>query len=742
MLSLKSQIYKMSISIWRLSHMVLAISSAIFLLLASITGIILAFEPISESSKVYSIKDLDKISLAENIYNLKEKYPEVLDLEITASDFVIASVINKDGESQRIYIDPRTGENLGQIEERSAIYSFATTLHRSLFLKGTGRFFVGLVSLILCFIAITGVFLLAQRQGGFLKLFSKVKEENFEQRYHVILGKWLIIPIIIISATGVYLSAKTFDLLPQYQGKLDWSIEGSEEMPELDIAEISFFKNTSLAEVRKLNFPFTEFPEDYYEISLNEKEVLLQQYTGEIISEVKYPFVELVSNLSLQLHTGQGNPIWAIVLLISSASIPFFIFSGFVMTYKRWKRSKNITAKFDKDQSEYIILVGSETGNTNEVARSFYTSLLNAGKSAFISSLNEYTTYNEAKHLIVFTATYGDGDAPSNARHFKKLFKEITQTNHLKYSIVGFGSLMYEAYCGYAIEVEKLFKENPQFSSDLPLIKINEESESAIKSWFHKWNDKIGLHLEMDFKDLESKKGKVQLFKVKEITDPNSDDTFLLRVRPKKKSNFRSGDLIAIQPNNGEETRQYSISKSGKDILLSIKKHTNGYCSPYLCQLKKGEKITGCLQPNKSFNFPINSNCALLISNGTGIAPFLGMLEENENRIPCHLFWGGRTAESFFCYKGFIEKAISEKRLSDYQTAFSKDEENQYVQDLLLKNKNTVANALQENGNILICGSLSMQQGVLEVLEQISQEELNRPLSDFENNGQLAMDCY
>lgn len=722
--------------------MALAISSAVFLLLASITGIILAFEPISEASKDYSIKDLQKVSLAESIYNLQDEYPEVLDIEVTASNFVIASIINSDGDGQRIYIDPRTGENLGEVEERSYIYSFATTLHRSLFLKGLGRFFIGLVSLILCFISITGIFLLAQRQGGFRKLFSRVKDENFEQRYHVIFGKWLMLPIIILSASGVYLSAKTFNLLPQNQEKLDWSVGGSEDLPDFDILEIPFFKKTSLAEVRKLNFPFTEFPEDFYEISLKEKEVLVQQYTGEIVSEVQYPFVTLASNLSLQLHTAQGNPLWAIVLLIASASIPFFMLSGFIMAYKRWKKTKNVAVKFDKNQCEFIILVGSETGNTFEVAKSFYNALFNAGKSVFISSLNEYTTYEEAKHLIIFTATYGEGDAPSNARHFEKLFTEINPKNPLQYAIVGFGSLMYEAYCGYGVQLERIFHEHPQFSADLPLIKINEESESAIKNWFYKWNDSVGLRLEMDFSELESKKTQVQSFKVKDITEPNSDDTFLLRVRPKKKAKFKSGDLIAIQPTNGEETRQYSISKNGKDILLSIKNHKNGYCSPYLCALKKGENIMGSLQPNQSFNFPKHAKCALLISNGTGIAPFLGMINENENKIPCHLFWGGRTADSFCYYKDIIEAAIAEKRLSDYQLAFSKEVKNEYVQDLLLKNKSTVARTLKENGNIMICGSLSMQQGVLEVLEQITQEELNRPLSDFEINGQLAMDCY
>ncbi len=42
----------------------------------------------------------------------------------------------------------------------------------------------------------------------------------------------------------------------------------------------------------------------------------------------------------------------------------------------------------------------------------------------------------------------------------------------------------------------------------------------------------------------------------------------------------------------------------------------------------------------------------------------------------------------------------------------------------------------------MICGSVAMQREVLEVLEDIAQNILNKPLSDFEHNEQLKLDCY
>ena len=42
----------------------------------------------------------------------------------------------------------------------------------------------------------------------------------------------------------------------------------------------------------------------------------------------------------------------------------------------------------------------------------------------------------------------------------------------------------------------------------------------------------------------------------------------------------------------------------------------------------------------------------------------------------------------------------------------------------------------------MICGSMAMQNEVLAVLEKIALELLGKPLSDFEHQNQLKMDCY
>ena len=65
-----------------------------------------------------------------------------------------------------------------------------------------------------------------------------------------------------------------------------------------------------------------------------------------------------------------------------------------------------------------------------------------------------------------------------------------------------------------------------------------------------------------------------------------------------------------------------------------------------------------------------------------------------------------------------------------------------YVQNILMEQKKDVVKTIKEGGVFMLCGSLSMQNAVLDTLEEISFNELNQPISILENSGQLLIDCY
>jgi sulfite reductase (NADPH) flavoprotein alpha-component len=738
----------MTISIWRYSHFILAFAASLFLIVASITGAILAIEPISQQVKAYATNNLDQISLSTTTSALSSRYDEVFSIEVEKTGFIKASVLTQDMESLDVYVDATTGESLGTVQERHYIFDFATNLHRSLFLKSTGRFFVGLISFLLILIAFTGLLLLLKRQGGFKGLFTKVQKDDVASRYHVIFSRLFFIPILIIAVTGVYLSAERFGLLPDHN-ITHQEIKNKPTTSHYEhLEDLPFFKQTKLSQIRKVNFPFSNDLADFVEVALQDREVRIHQTTGQIVSSAAYPFVQLASQYSWNLHTGDGTLGWALVLLLASLSILFFIYTGAVMAVKRLKKASSAPVILDKDTCDIIILVGSETGTAYDFALRFYNALLAAGKKVYVTELNSYSAFAKARQIIIFTATYGEGEAPTNARKFEKLFTTAPPSQPVEFAVVGLGSLEYPDYCKFAVQIDTLLQAHTDFQPLLPLYKINNASAAAIEHWVKQYSDRVALPLTIKKPRVKKPRFKKISFKVIERTPLNVDDTFIIRLQPHQKTSFASGDLLTIFPDGTELHRQYSIARIGGDVVLSVKKHPYGKGSSYLYQLQTGDYIKASVQENKHFHLPKKTTAAIFIANGTGIAPFLGMLQEDKNE-PKHLFWGGKTSTSFGIYDQLLQSDDARDNCNDLSIlyscihkCYSQQGDQQYVQDLVAQQKELVLNTIQQDGVIMICGSLAMQHSVLDMLEKLLVDHTSISLDQLQHKQQLKMDCY
>ena len=731
----------MTVSIWRYSHLTLAISSALFIVIAALTGIVLALEPISNKLNPYASDAISSISIAETIGVLQENYAEIIEIAVDENNFVSASIINKEGKSELFYVHPKTGKKVGDIIDKLALFKFATNLHRSLFLKSTGRFLVGFVSLLLLLIAITGTLLILKRQGGFSKIFSKIVKESSDQYYHIIFGRYFLVPIIIIALTGVYLSLEKFSVFTNDEKKKTAPLEINENYSNLKYRDFEFFKTRKLKDIKKIEFPFSSDEEDYFYVKTIHNEYQIHQFNGQIVSTKKEGFINLGVYYSMILHTGKGAAIWAIVLLLSCFALLYFIFSGFSMFIKRRKIKTHILNKTTKDEAEYIVLVGSETGMTMGFANAFKNALSKANKKVFISELNDYTTYKKAKNIVIFTATYGAGDPPGNAAKFIGLLSKIQPKNSLKYSVLGFGSKKYPDYCKFAVLVHASLQIQPNFIPETPLFTINNQDFNSFEYWKNEWSRINNLPLEIHQKTiLDTEEEEETGFIVTRRSTVNIDDTFLIALKPMHKVPYSSGDLVAITPEGTHKKRLYSIAKIDGEIVLSVKKHAFGGCSNYLYTLDKKEQIAGKIQQNKEFHFPKNAKDILLIANGTGIAPFLGMLEENK-KASIHLFWGGRTKKSFEIYKKYIAAALKNKTLTSFQAAYSQEQKT-YVQELLENQTALIVAVLKKEGVVLICGALSMQLAVEKIIGNIASQELNTSIEVLKENKQIRTDCY
>ncbi len=414
---------------------------------------------------------------------------------------------------------------------------------------------------------------------------------------------------------------------------------------------------------------------------------------------------------------------------------------GLVNRLKRKKVSPKTRKKSSKEDAEYILLYGTQSGNTQTMAKAFLKGLLAEGKKVFMDELDNYSLYENATHLIIFTSTYGVGGPPSNGNYFEDLIKEKEPLNPLKFSVVAFGSTSFPEFCQFGVDVDKWLESIPNFERYLPLVRINEQSSSEIRSWLSLWNRSTGMEVEIGLKNGGKKILKPCDFIVLENPEVNIDSTALIKLRPQKEIDFQSGDLLSIIPEGSQKARMYSIARIGNDIHLSVKKHDKGICSIYLCNLQKGDVVIASLERNESFHLVPDAPSIWLIGNGTGIAPYLGMLEENQ-ASHLKLIWGGRTTSSFDIYKPYAERAINNGRMEKYELALSREVNSKYVQDILAQQENEVADALDSGGVFMLCGSMAMQDSVLKVLNRITNEKLDRAISTFMNNGQILKDCY
>ncbi|MEO5998911.1 MAG: PepSY domain-containing protein, partial [Chitinophagaceae bacterium] len=431
----------MTISVWRYSHLALAVSSFIFVTLAAVTGVILSFEPIDQKLLSYRAEDFNQVTVAKALPLLHKNIREITDVTVDVNQFVIVKGTDSTGNSVEAYVDPGTGSILGVPQKQNQFYTWVTALHRSLFLHETGRFFVGLTAFLLILITMSGAILVIQRQRTVKRFFTKIVKENFAQYYHVVLGRLSLVPIFIIALSGTWLSLVRFGVFPEKKITHRINFDELKEQPKKKPADFPEFKNILLSQVQEIQFPFADDPEEYYLLKLKDREIAVNQFTGEQLSEVLYPMTTIITSLSLDLHTGRRSIIWAIVLSVASGNILFFIYSGFIIMRNR--TANRLRNKYTANESRFIILIGSENGSTVLYANTIHQQLSRSGQTVFLTELNNYSLFPKAEFIIVLTATYGLGDAPSNANKFSAQLQKFKQTQQVQFSVVGFGSHAY-----------------------------------------------------------------------------------------------------------------------------------------------------------------------------------------------------------------------------------------------------------------------------------------------------------
>jgi len=184
-------------------------------------------------------------------------------------------------------------------------------------------------------------------------------------------------------------------------------------------------------------------------------------------------------------------------------------------------------------------------------------------------------------------------------------------------------------------------------------------------------------------------------------------------------------------PRNGERPGYNNVSLTVKRVTEDREgQPVRGLASNYLCDLKRGDKVTVCGPYGANFLMPNHPGANIvMICTGTGSAPMRAMTERRRRRMALKeggelvLFFGSRTPGEL-PYFGPLMKLP--KDLIDVQLAFSRlpDRPREYVQDRIRACAAKVARLLgEENTFIYICGHKQMESGVEEAMAAVCAAE-------------------
>ncbi|PZP51607.1 MAG: PepSY domain-containing protein [Pseudopedobacter saltans] len=416
-------------------HLYLGIIAGFIIAIVGITGSILTFRDEIDAAlnpKLFkAISETPKLSLQEAYTIFHKQHPEtVVNYLYKPSDAPNATYIFYDYSSEKqIFINPFNGKVCGKRLYESGFINVVMDIHTSLFIPKVGTYIVGIASLILLILTISGLRLWIPKKWRQLKDVLTVKKgasgkrQNYD--WHNVLGFYSSPVVSMLALTGFCISfylpivAIMFALSgknPKIVADI-YSMKShySKSVSALPLDSIVKIGTTYVSNSEVMGVAFPTDSSGSYRLDISAKGmsqtgrremVVLDQYSGKILaSSTAFPNVaQGVLSWMMPLHYGTfgGEP--TRVLALIGGLIPAALFvTGFVIWWPRWKKQRHL----QRPEKKRIDL-------SHIIKNSFFTNLKSGFKYAFwmvavsvvcgiVYGLISGIVITPAAYVIVFT---------------------------------------------------------------------------------------------------------------------------------------------------------------------------------------------------------------------------------------------------------------------------------------------------------------------------------------------------
>ncbi len=791
-------------NVWFQLHWIIGISAGVVLAVVGFTGGLLSFEqPIIKllSPGIMTVSapaGEAPLSMEQLVARIHQQEPDKaiarLGLFNDPHDSVAVSFSGAP-RGQTLYANPYTGVLLGEAHGRDFM-STVRKLHRWLLLDiGIGRPIVGVATLLLIVLALSGLYLRWPK-----KMFSwrtwltfdwRQKGRSFLWHLHAVTGTWVLLFYLLAAGTGLWWS---FDW---YRGGL-YALAGVEQPVRHGPPRAKSAPGTPVDQTQlPLNHVWQGFVDKVGQDGYSDAYVTLPQTVADKVS-IRYLPVDAAhsranNNLVLDPRTGAilkasyyadkttGEKFMAsifplhagsffglpgtILMMLASLAMPLFAISGWLLYLKRRRNKKtnrvlrgklslDDTASADTAGDPVLVAYASQSGSAERWAWHSAGYLQAAGVPVVVRALGsvrpeELSGFRRALFAI---ASFGDGQAPDNARAFARRMKtEQAALSRLQFGLLALGDKTYENFCGFGKAVgEWLHAQGarPLFAD----VQMDANDERALNAWQQQlsgltgtvpvWQQPRSSHWRLHTRDcLNPQSTGAPVWK-------------LVLVAENQEAHWQAGDLVEVPvtaADGGEAIREYSIASVPADgvieLLVREARHEDGSLGLgsvlLLERLRPGETLSLRLRRNSSFHGPLVEGPMVLVGNGTGIAGLRSHLRERE-LAGFHRNWlvfGERRREQDFHYRDDIQRWQAEGHLQRLDLAFSRDQaEKYYVQHCLHEQRQTLLAWLEDGAAIYVCGDLEgMAEAVDQVLvELIGEDGVERLLEE----GRYRRDVY